>query len=153
MLMVERRYSTELREAKEGIARPCQRRKPGSHFVDPTRDLGALWSGEDGLAQAVDISNHVHAFQHGLTVIFHENRDHPPPYEPDHRLRIVLENDCLLQMQMLEGGNHAHPKAERTVLEQVESHVALSVRRDAAGAEMRSLVGAHSRPWQQFSVR
>jgi hypothetical protein len=51
---------------------------------------------QNRIAKAVDVANHIHAFQHGLPVVLHQNRNNTFTDEAEHRDGIIFENDCLL---------------------------------------------------------
>ena len=80
----------------------------------------AFMPSQDWLADAINVRDHIHAFEHRLAVILHENRNDPLADETDHRVGIVVENHRLLQMQPLERGRHPDTEAKRTVLEHEE---------------------------------
>lgn len=108
-----------------------------------------------GLANAVHMGHHVHAFQHRLPVVLDEDGYHPLADKPDHCVEIVVEDYSFLQMKAFERGGHPHAKAKRAMLEHVKSHVAFSFRRCATdlAVVLRAGVRRSARPWQQFSVR
>ncbi len=104
---------------------------------------------------AVDIFDHVHAFEHGLPVILHQNWNDALADELDHGVGIIVEDHGLLQMQPLERRDHAHSKAERAVLEHVNPHHTLSFLRLMDARDVLPFIGLHcsARPWQQLSVK
>jgi hypothetical protein len=112
VIMVERRRAGELGQAKKWIARLSERREFGQHPLGPNADRIAFWSGQNALPDAVDMADHIHAFEHGRPVVFHKNWNGSLAHKPDHCLGIVIENNGFLHVQALERGRHSHAEAQ-----------------------------------------
>ena len=137
-VMVARRDGGEFRQAEQRIARHGERRGLRYGALGPGGDVAALRPGQDRFAEAFDMRDHVHAFQHRRAVVLDQNRDHPLADQLGHGRGIVVEHHAFLQMPALERRRHAHAKAQRAMLEQIKPHAALSLRR-ARPATTRSL--------------
>src|SRR3974390_3169040 len=90
--MIERGYSGELREAEQRIAGPRQRRGFLSCPVSPISDFRTLGTDQCRFANRVNIFDHIHAFEHGLTVVFHQDRDLTFANETYECLAVVVEH-------------------------------------------------------------
>ena len=150
-VVIERRHCREFGKAEQRIARPGERRRLPCKSVGPGGDFLALRPGEDRLTLSVDMTNHVHALEHGLAIVLYEYRDDALAHEGDHCVRVVIEYRDLPQMHALERRGHAHAKAQRAVLEHQELHAERFPCAAPAFADL--LGGAQLPPPQQFSVR
>jgi len=95
-IVVERGDRAKLRQAKQCIAWPSQRYRLDDNCIRARSNLAALRAGQNRIAKAVDVADHIHAFQHGLPVVLHQNRNNTFADEASHCVGIVFENDCLL---------------------------------------------------------